>query len=87
MRGSASFIASTSSSSSPSDTSNTISDKKPSLVDRIIPTESDQELDWKDYPSIKSWTKKEWQKQYPKVTSFVPGTSGSSSRCMYLYTG
>ncbi|KAG2131897.1 hypothetical protein BD769DRAFT_1722069 [Suillus cothurnatus] len=80
MRSSASSIASTSSSSSPSDTSNTISGEKPSLVDRIIPTESDQELDRKDYPSIKSWTKKEWQKQYPKATSSVPGTSGSSSQ-------
>lgn len=80
MRGSASSIASTSSSSSPSDTSNSITDEKPSLVDRVIPTESDQELDRKDYPSVKSWTKKEWQKQYLKTTSSVPGTSGSSSR-------
>ncbi|KAG1758013.1 hypothetical protein EDB19DRAFT_1822924 [Suillus lakei] len=48
---------------------NTIADEKPSLVDRIVPTESDQELDQKDYPSIKSWTRKEWQDQNPKTTS------------------
>ncbi|KAG1762074.1 hypothetical protein EDD22DRAFT_1029275 [Suillus occidentalis] len=80
MRGSASSVSSTSSSSPPSDTSNTIADEKPSLVDRIVPTESDRELDQKDYPSVKSWTKKEWQDQNPKTTSAVPGSSGSSSR-------
>ncbi|KAG2133101.1 hypothetical protein BD769DRAFT_1386262 [Suillus cothurnatus] len=80
IRGSASSVSSTSSSSPPSDTSNTITDDKPSIVDRIVPTESDRELDPKNYPSVKSWTKKEWQDQYPKMTSAVPGTSGCSSR-------
>ncbi|KAG1794480.1 uncharacterized protein BJ212DRAFT_1306864 [Suillus subaureus] len=82
MHGSTSLVSLTSSSplSPSSDTSSTIADEKPALVDRIVPTESDQELDRKDYPSVKSWTRKEWQEQYPKTTSSVPGTSGSSSR-------
>ncbi|KAG1750834.1 hypothetical protein EDB19DRAFT_1904226 [Suillus lakei] len=80
MRGSTSSVSSTSSSLPPSDTSNMITNEKPSLVDRIVPTESDQELDQKDYPFVKSWTRKEWQDQNPKTTSAVPGSSGSSSR-------
>lgn len=75
-----SSVSLTSSSSPPSDTLNTITDNKPSIVDRIVAMESDQELDRKNYPSVKSWMKKEWQDQYPKTTSAVPGTFGSSSQ-------
>ncbi|KAG1799079.1 uncharacterized protein BJ212DRAFT_1488461 [Suillus subaureus] len=81
IRGSASSVASTSSSLSACDTSNIISDdQKPLLVGEIVAEECDQELDRKDYPSIRSWTKKEWQVQYPKSTSAEPESSRCTSR-------
>ncbi|KAG1763652.1 hypothetical protein EV702DRAFT_1051735 [Suillus placidus] len=81
IRGSASSVASTSSSLSACDTSNIISDdQKPSLVGEIVAEECDRELDRKDYPSIRSWTKKEWQAQYPKSTSAEPESSRCTSR-------
>jgi hypothetical protein len=55
-------------------------DQKPSLVGEIVAEECDRELDRKDYPSIRSWTKKEWQVQYPKSTSAEPDSSRSTSR-------
>ncbi|KAG1730375.1 uncharacterized protein EDB91DRAFT_1252641 [Suillus paluster] len=74
-------VASTSSSLSQWDTSNIIAnEQKPLLVGEIVAEESDRELDWKDYPLIQSWTKKEWQVQYPKSTSAEPESSGSTSR-------
>ncbi|KAG1818205.1 uncharacterized protein BJ212DRAFT_1299023 [Suillus subaureus] len=62
IRGSMSSVASTSSSLSACDTSNIISNnQKPLLVGEIVAEECDRELDRKDYPSIRSWMKKEWQ--------------------------
>ncbi|KAG1830096.1 hypothetical protein EV424DRAFT_1376898 [Suillus variegatus] len=84
IRGSASSVASTSSSLPACDTSNIISDEqKPSLVPlvgEIVAEECDRELDRKEYPSIRSWTKKEWQVQHPKSTSAEPDSSRSTSR-------
>ncbi|KAG2348245.1 hypothetical protein BDR05DRAFT_944405 [Suillus weaverae] len=81
IRGSVSSIASTSSSLSACDTLNIISnDQKPSLVGEIVAEECNQEFDRKDYPSIQSWTKKEWQAQYPKSTSTEPESSTCTSR-------
>ncbi|KAG1826390.1 hypothetical protein EV424DRAFT_1643316 [Suillus variegatus] len=84
IHGSASSVASTSSSLPACDTSNIISDEqKPSLVPlvgEIVAEECDRELDQKEYPSIRSWTKKEWQVQHPKSTSAEPNSSRSTSR-------
>ncbi|KAG2084655.1 hypothetical protein BD769DRAFT_1646209 [Suillus cothurnatus] len=92
MRGSASSVASSSSSLSLSD--NTCDEQKPSLLDGMIEEDCDHELDRNNYQLVKSWTKKEWLEHYPATTSAIPGSSscrgsgrmarGINVSCTYL---
>ncbi|KAG1724975.1 hypothetical protein EDB19DRAFT_1833959 [Suillus lakei] len=82
IRGSASSIALTSSSLSACDTSNIISDdQKPLLVGKIVTEECNRELDRKDYPSIRLWTKKEWQAHFRQLQAqgLTPVSIGQAS--------
>ncbi|KAG1751989.1 hypothetical protein EDD22DRAFT_1052859 [Suillus occidentalis] len=78
---SASSVAWSSSSSSPSDTSITTSDEcKPLfLLDGVSGEECDRELDPAEYRLVKSWMKKQWLEQFPQNTSAVPGSSSMKS--------
>ncbi|KAG0698105.1 hypothetical protein DFH29DRAFT_878234 [Suillus ampliporus] len=77
IRGSASSVASSSSLSVASSTSSHGNDeqKPPLLLNRTIEEACDHELNQVEFPSVKSWTKKGWQEQYPLSTSAVPGSS------------
>ncbi|KAG1759656.1 hypothetical protein EDD22DRAFT_849097 [Suillus occidentalis] len=76
IRGSTSSVTSNS-----SETSNhTKDEQKPCLLDTTMDEECDRELDPKDYPHLKSWTKQQWQEDCPKNLSAVPGSAAKSSR-------
>ncbi|KAG1739954.1 uncharacterized protein EDB91DRAFT_1082318 [Suillus paluster] len=55
--------------------------KPPLLLNGTIEEACDHKLDQIKFPSVKSWTKKGWQEQYPLSTSAVPGSSSKKSAC------
>ncbi|KAG1722293.1 hypothetical protein EDD22DRAFT_854193 [Suillus occidentalis] len=78
IQGSTSSVASNS-----SETSNhTKDERKQCLLDTTMDEECDRELDPKDYPHLKSWTKQQWQEDCLKNSSAVPGTSKAIRQLM-----